>query len=77
MVKTDNDLRAVKGKGTYSVLGFSRCNNLIGKKLLPTKQITEKSVDAKEHYITQIKKLLIKYEVNITSSYQKWIWKTI
>ena len=47
MVKTDNDLRAVKGKGTYSVLGFSRCNNLIGKKLLPTKQITEKSVDAK------------------------------
>lgn len=47
VVKTDNDLRAVKGKGTYSVLGFSRCNNLIGKKLLPTKQITEKSVDAK------------------------------
>ena len=43
VVKTDN----VKGKGTYSVLGFSRCNNLIGKKLLPTKQITEKSVDAK------------------------------
>ena len=47
VVKTDNDLRAVKGKGTYSVLVFSRCNNLIGKKLLPTKQITEKSVDAK------------------------------
>ena len=47
VVKTDNDLRAVKGKGTYSVLGFSRCNNLIGKKLLPTKQITEKTVDAK------------------------------
>ena len=47
VVKTVNDLRAVKGKGTYSVLGFSRCNNLIGKKLLPTKQITEKSVDAK------------------------------
>lgn len=47
VVKTDNDLRAIKGKGTYSVLGFSRCNNFIGKKLLPTKQITEKSVAAK------------------------------
>lgn len=58
VVKTDNDLRAVKGKGTYSVLGFSRCNNLIGKKLLPTKQITEKSVDAKRTlYIANIKTL--------------------
>ena len=32
VVKTDNDLRAVTGKGTYSVLGFSRCNNYIGGK---------------------------------------------
>ena len=31
VVKTDNDLRAVTGKGTYSVLGFSRCNNYIGE----------------------------------------------
>lgn len=27
VIKTDNDLRGVTGKGTYSVLGFSRCNN--------------------------------------------------
>lgn len=47
VIKTDNDLRAVKGKSTYSVLGFSRCNNYIGKKLLPTEQIQEKSVSAK------------------------------
>ena len=47
MVKTDNDLRAVTGKGTYSVLGFSRCNNYIGEKRLPTKQIQENSVSAK------------------------------
>lgn len=47
VIKTDNDLRAVKGKGTYSALGFSRCNNYIGKELLPTEQIQEKSVSAK------------------------------
>ena len=47
VVKTDNDLRAVTGKGTYSVLGFSRCNNYIGEKRLPTKQIQENSVSAK------------------------------
>ena len=60
VVKTDNDLRAVKGKGTYSVLGFSRCNNLIGKKLLPTKQITEKSVDAKRTLYNANKEILDK-----------------
>ncbi|MCI9111053.1 MAG: AAA family ATPase [Eubacterium sp.] len=47
VVKTDNDLRVVKGKGTYSVLGFSRCNNFTGKKLLPTEQIQENSIAAK------------------------------
>ncbi len=47
VVKTDNDLRKVKGKDTYSVLGFSRCNNYINKKLLPTKQIQENSISAK------------------------------
>lgn len=47
VVKTDNDLRAVTGKGTYSVLGFPRCNNYIGEKRLPTKQIQENSVSAK------------------------------
>lgn len=47
VIKTDNDLRAVKGKGTYSVLGFSRCNKYIGKKLLPTTQLQENSISAK------------------------------
>lgn len=58
MVKTDNDLRAVTGKGTYSVLGFSRCNNYIGEKRLPTKQIQENSVSAKRSlYNSNIKTL--------------------
>lgn len=47
VIKTDNDLRAVKGKGTYSVLGFSRCNKYIGKELLPTTQLQENSISAK------------------------------
>mgnify|MGYP004601061813 FL=1 len=47
VIKTDNDLRAVKGKGTYSVLGFSRCNKYIGKDLLPTTQLLENSISAK------------------------------
>ncbi len=47
VIKTDNDLRAVKGKGTYSVLGFSRCNKYIGEELLPTEQIKENSIVAK------------------------------
>ncbi len=47
VIKTDNDLRAVKGKGTYSVLGFSRCNKYIGKELLPTTQLLENSISAK------------------------------
>lgn len=47
VIKTDNDLRAVKGKATYSVLGFLRCNKYIGKELLPTEQIQENSIDAK------------------------------
>lgn len=46
-IRTDNDSRAVKGKGTYSVLGFSRCNKYIGKELLPTEQIQENSIAAK------------------------------
>jgi putative ATP-dependent endonuclease of OLD family len=36
IIKTDNDLRKIKGKEEYSVLGFSRLNKYIGKKLLPT-----------------------------------------
>ncbi len=44
-IKTDNDLRAVDGK--YSVLGFSRCNRIIGEKILPTERILRNTVAAK------------------------------
>lgn len=47
VIKTDNDLRAIKGKGEYSALGFSRCNNYIGEKRLPDNPIKENSVSAK------------------------------
>lgn len=47
VVKTDNDLRSIPEKEIYSVLGFSRCNKLIGKNLLPTDQIKKNSVSAK------------------------------
>lgn len=55
-IKTDNDLRSVKNKNTFSVLGFSRCNNIVGKNILPTEQINENNVTAKrELYNTNIK----------------------
>lgn len=43
IIKTDNDLRFVKNTGNYSVLGFSRCNNIMGERVLPTKRIAENS----------------------------------
>lgn len=49
VIKTDNDLRSVKGKDTYSVLGFSRCNGYIGEERLPTNQINENSINAKRN----------------------------
>ena len=47
IIKTDNDLRKIKGKEEYSVLGFSRLNNYIGEKILPDTPITESGVEAK------------------------------
>lgn len=47
IIKTDNDLRKIKGKEKYSVIGFSRINKYVGKKMLPTSSISEKGVDAK------------------------------
>ena len=47
IIKTDNDLRKYKEK--YSVLGFSRCNKLIGKDILPTKRIDENSVNSRKN----------------------------
>ena len=48
IIKTDNDLRKVKGKDAYSVLGFLRCNDYIRKQILPTKQITDNTIEAKK-----------------------------
>lgn len=47
IIKTDNDLRKIKDKEKYSVLGFSRLNNYIGKKILPEAPIDEGGVNAK------------------------------
>ena len=47
IIKTDNDLRKIKGKEEYSVLGFSRLNNYIGEKILPDIPISESGVEAK------------------------------
>ena len=47
IIKTDNDLRKIKGKEEYSVLGFSRLNNYIGEKILPDMPISENGVEAK------------------------------
>lgn len=73
VLKTDNDLRAVAGKDTYSVLGFLRCNKFIGKKCLPTNRIQENSVSAKRSLYNSNVKSWIKYEVTFIFSYQKWI----
>ena len=47
IIKTDNDLRKIKGTKKYSVLGFSRLNNYIGENVLPDVSITESGVEAK------------------------------
>lgn len=58
VIKTDNDLRLAKKTGTYSVLAFSRCNNYTGKKLLPTKRISENTIDSKRALYNENKKTL-------------------
>lgn len=47
IIKTDNDLRKIKGKKEYSVLGFSRLNGYLDKKILPEAPIDKNSVKAK------------------------------
>lgn len=47
IIKTDNDLRKIKGKEEYSVLGFIRLNKYIGEKMLPDDPISECDVEAK------------------------------
>lgn len=47
IIKTDNDLRKIKGKEKYSVLGFLRLNNYLDRKILSEEPIDENSVEAK------------------------------
>lgn len=60
VVKTDNDLKKVKDKNTYSVLGFSRCNSYVKKPLLPTDQIENNSVESKRDLYNSNVKILNK-----------------
>jgi len=72
VVKTDNDLRKVKGKTVYSVLGFSRCNNIIGEVLLPTDQISYNSIEAKialyNDNLETLNKIRDEYKVHLSKS---------
>ena len=72
VIKTDNDLRNVKKDGYYSVLGFSRCNNYIGKEILPTKRISENSISAKrklyDDNIEQLDKIRNDYNIYLSKS---------
>lgn len=47
IIKTDNDLRKIKGQEKYSVLGFLRLNKYIGKNILPSTPIDETGIEAK------------------------------
>ena len=47
VIKTDNDLKSLRNSHMFSVLGFSRCNNIIGKKILPETQIYTNDINAK------------------------------
>lgn len=58
VIKTDNDLRKIRGKEKYSVLGFSRLNNYIGEELLPKKPIDENGVEAKRNLYDSNKTIL-------------------
>jgi len=58
IIKTDNDLRKIKGKEKYSVLGFARLNNYIGKKELPIDAIEENGIEAKRNLYDKNKKKL-------------------
>lgn len=71
IVKTDNDLRFVKSSGEYSVLGFSRCNNIVGETRLPTKTIKGNTItDRRQLYLTNQSEL-----DNIRSDYNVFLSK--
>ena len=58
IIKTDNDLRKIKGKKEYSVLGFSRLNGYLDKKILPETPIDKNSVKAKRKLYADNQKVL-------------------
>ena len=67
IIKTDNDLRIVKSTGKYSVLGFSRCNGIIGSAELPTDTIDGNSINDKRKLYTDNKdkldELRVEYKI--------------
>ena len=69
-IKTDNDTRKVNSSNNYSVLGFSRCNNYVGKKLLSEERINEDSVAAKrklyEDNITVLNNIRSSYHIYLS-----------
>ncbi len=58
VIKTDNDLRKIKGQEKYSVLGFIRLNKYIGKELLPKNFIDKNGVEAKRNLYDSNKMIL-------------------
>ena len=71
-IKTDNDLRSISGKDDYSVLGFSRCNKIIGENLLPEDSVQENNVETKEKLYNKnleiLNKIREKYNVYLSKS---------
>lgn len=69
IIKTDNDLRKRKD-GTYSVLGFSRCNGLTGENLLPCQSIDCDSVERRrklfDDNLCKIKELSSKHFIYLS-----------
>ena len=67
IIKTDNDLRIVKSTGKYSLLGFSRCNGIIGSAELPTDTIDGNSINDKRKLYTDNKdkldELRVEYKI--------------
>ena len=58
IIKTDNDLRKIKDKKKYSVLGFMRINNFINNEILPNEPIDENNVEAKRNLYDSNKDIL-------------------
>ncbi len=58
IIKTDNDLRKIKGKEKYSVLGFLRLNKYMDSESLPVSPIDENGVEAKRNLYDENKNIL-------------------